>query len=162
MTNAPWWRGARGEWYVVVQSVLFALIAFGPRTWRGWPAWPFPTARTLELMAAGMLLAGAALMLAAFARMGSQLTSLPYPAEHGRLLRSGAYRLVRHPIYSGLILAAVGWAILQRGWLTLLYAALLFALFDLKARREEAWLAAKYPEYADYRRRVRKLIPFVY
>jgi protein-S-isoprenylcysteine O-methyltransferase Ste14 len=34
--------------------------------------------------------------------------------------------------------------------------------FDLKARREEAWLLAAYPGYAAYRRRVRKLFPFVY
>ena len=43
-----------------------------------------------------------------------------------------------------------------------MYAALLFLLFDAKARREEAWLVEKFPSYAEYRRRVRKLVPFVY
>ena len=43
-----------------------------------------------------------------------------------------------------------------------LWAALLLVFFDIKSRREEAWLVARFPAYADYRRRVRKLIPFIY
>ena len=38
----------------------------------------------------------------------------------------------------------------------------LLVFFDVKARREEAWLVAAYPAYEDYRRRVRKLLPFIY
>ena len=41
-------------------------------------------------------------------------------------------------------------------------AGVLFVFFDVKARREEAWLVAAFPGYAAYRRRVRKLIPLVY
>jgi protein-S-isoprenylcysteine O-methyltransferase Ste14 len=48
------------------------------------------------------------------------------------------------------------------GWLTIVYAAALFVLFDVKSRREERWLVQKFPEYRDYQRRVRKLVPFVY
>jgi len=48
------------------------------------------------------------------------------------------------------------------GWLTLAYAALLSVLFDAKARREERWLVEKFPSHADYQRRVRTLVPFVY
>ena len=57
---------------------------------------------------------------------------------------------------------AFGWAFVARGWLTLAYAAILLAFLDLKSAREERWLEARYPEYAAYRERVRKLIPFVY
>ena len=56
----------------------------------------------------------------------------------------------------------IGWAIWRHGWLTLLYAALLFLLFDAKARREERWLLEKFPSYSEYKRRVRKLVPFLY
>jgi protein-S-isoprenylcysteine O-methyltransferase Ste14 len=65
-------------------------------------------------------------------------------------------------MYCGSILAAVGWALVRQGWLTLLYTALLFVLFDLKSRREERWLAERFAEYPAYRTRVRRLIPFVY
>ena len=44
----------------------------------------------------------------------------------------------------------------------LLAAVLLGCFFDLKARREEAWLVAAYPAYAAYRARVRKLVPFIH
>jgi protein-S-isoprenylcysteine O-methyltransferase Ste14 len=65
-------------------------------------------------------------------------------------------------MYCAALLAGLGWAVIRRGWLTLGYTALLFLLFDLKARQEEAWLLERYPAYAEYRRRVRKLIPFIY
>ena len=78
------------------------------------------------------------------------------------LIESGLYAWVRHPIYCGIILAAFGWALYVQGALSLLWAALLVVFFDIKSRREEAWLAARFPAYADYRRRVRKLIPFIY
>lgn len=159
MPEARWWTGERGEWYVAVQALLFVLIALGPPTWEGWPAWPFPESRVAGWT---LLVLGSGFAFAAIAKLGATLTPLPYPRIGGRLVQSGAYGLVRHPIYCGGILAAAGWGLVRQGWLTLGYTALLFALFDLKARREEVWLLEKYPEYDEYRRRVRKLIPFVY
>ena len=44
----------------------------------------------------------------------------------------------------------------------LAWACLLSVFLDLKSRREESWLLARFPTYAAYRRRVRKLIPFIY
>ena len=58
--------------------------------------------------------------------------------------------------------AAFGWAGVVQGWLTLLWALVLLVFFDIKSRREEAWLLARFPAYADYQRRVRKLLPFIY
>ena len=46
--------------------------------------------------------------------------------------------------------------------MTLIYAGVLLAFFDVKSRREERWLTEKFPDYAAYRTRVHKLIPFVY
>ena len=57
---------------------------------------------------------------------------------------------------------SIGWALQTQGILTLGYAILLAAFLDVKASREERWLCAKFPDYESYRRRVRKLIPFVY
>jgi len=65
-------------------------------------------------------------------------------------------------MYAGGILLACGWALVAHGWVTLVYAAVLVVLLDIKCAREERWLVEKYPEYPDYQRRVRKLIPFVY
>jgi protein-S-isoprenylcysteine O-methyltransferase Ste14 len=50
----------------------------------------------------------------------------------------------------------------RHSWLTTAYALLLFIFFAIKSRREERLLEKKFPEYAAYRKRVRRLIPFVY
>jgi protein-S-isoprenylcysteine O-methyltransferase Ste14 len=156
-----WWKGARGEWYVVAQIALFILVAVGPRRIDGLE-WPPSLVTEACVSGAALMIVGAALLASALAKLGRNLTTLPYPKDDGILVQTGAYRLVRHPIYTGAIALAVGWAFCVRGPLTLAYAVMLFVLFDLKSRREERWLVAKFPHYPDYQRRVRRLIPFLY
>ncbi len=158
----PWWKGARGEWLVVAQILLIALVFIGPRTWPGLVPWPPPLARVCRLLGPALMVAGGALLVAGALRIGRGLTPLPYPKDDGALVQTGPFALVRHPMYGGGLGLALGWALFVHGWLTLGYVALLFAFLDFKSRREERWLAEKFPEYAAYRRRVRRLIPFVY
>jgi protein-S-isoprenylcysteine O-methyltransferase Ste14 len=159
--HEPWWKGSRGEWYVAAQF-FFALVAFGPRTLPGWPAWVAPWTWLASVAGTALIAAGGALAVAAVLKLGADLTVLPAPKDGACLVQTGAYGIVRHPIYSGLIMAAFGWGSWVHGWLTLGYALLLFAFFDIKSRREEQWLVEKFPEYAEYQRRVRKLIPWVH
>jgi protein-S-isoprenylcysteine O-methyltransferase Ste14 len=105
---------------------------------------------------------GGALLLAGLIRLGRGLTPLPYPREGADLIQTGPYALVRHPMYSGGIGLAVGWAVYVQGWLTLGYVLALFVFLDAKSRREERWLVEKFPVYTAYQRRVRKLVPFLY
>jgi protein-S-isoprenylcysteine O-methyltransferase Ste14 len=162
MSQTPWWKGARGEWYVVVQVGLFLLVVFGPRTWPGWPAWvaPFTWLGWMLGLLIGAL--GGLLALAGVFGLGTNLTAVPHPKDDAVLVTTGPYSFVRHPIYSGLIFAALGWALLVNGWLTLAYTLILFIFFDIKSRREEQWLREKYADYAAYQQRVHKLIPFIY
>jgi protein-S-isoprenylcysteine O-methyltransferase Ste14 len=157
-----WWKGARGEWYVVAQGVLLLLVMFGPRTIPQLPHWTPAMLVPTRVAGWALMAAGAALSLAAMLKIGRNLTPVPYPKDGARLAETGAYRLVRHPMYCGLIVASLGWGLLVHGWLTIGYAVLLFAFFDVKSRREEQWLLATFPGYEAYRKRVRKLIPFVY
>ena len=94
--------------------------------------------------------------------LGKNLTPLPLPKENATLITTGAYRFVRHPIYSGISFMAFGWGLWLHSWLTIGYALMLFAFFDIKSRLEERLLVEKFPEYAAYRKHVRKLLPFVY
>jgi len=160
--NAPWWRGTRGEYYVIVQFGIFALLAFGPRALPGVPGWPPEVAAVARWVGLALMIAGLPLALTALTRLGPALTALPYPTDEARLVQTGPYSIVRHPIYSGLILGAFGWGLYLASWLTLGYAVLLFVLFDLKSRREEQWLVERFAEYPEYRTRVRKLIPWLY
>jgi len=158
----PWWRGARGEWYVVAQIALILVVFLGPRTVPGLPVWPAPLAGMSVVAGAVIALAGFGLLLAGLFRLGPNLTPLPYPTSRATLIRTGPYRLVRHPMYAGGIALAFGWALFVRGWLTLAYATVLFLFLEVKATREERWLVDRFPGYPDYQRRVRKLIPFVH
>jgi protein-S-isoprenylcysteine O-methyltransferase Ste14 len=159
---SPWWKGERGEWLVCGQIVLAVLIIAGPRTLPGLADWSLPFVRERQIAGAVLIFAGGALFLAGAFTLGSGLTPLPYPKEHAVLIEDGPYALVRHPIYSGGLAASLGIAISMSGWLTLVYVAALFVLLDVKSRREERWLAEKFPDYSTYQRRVRKLIPLVY
>ncbi len=162
MKQTPWWKGSRGEWYVVAQGLILLLVGFGPRSLPGWPAWSQPWSTLAALLGGILIIGGGALALAGLLRLGPNLTPLPYPKDEAVFIATGVYGLVRHPIYSGLIFAALGWGLLVHGGLSILYALLLFVLFDLKSRREETWLRAKFAAYAAYQQRVRKLIPFLY
>ena len=162
MSKTPWWKGVHGEWYVVIQVFLFVLVAIGPHAWPGLPAWVAPF--TWLGWIAGLLVGGTGglLALAGVLGLGTNLTAVPYPKEDAHLVTNGPYQIVRHPIYSGLIMAAFGWALLMNGWLTLAYALILFIFFDIKSRREEQWLRQRYPDYPEYAQHVHKLIPFIY
>ncbi len=158
----PWWRGSRGEYYVLLRFALFALIIFGLRTFSDSPAWHAPVSGATSVLGALLLAAGAVLVLSGAGRIGTKLSPLPHPRDGARLHVTGPFRFVRHPMCGGAILMAFGWGLWVRGWLTLVYAVALAVLFDLKARREERWPRATYPDYVQYQSRTKKLIPFVY
>ena len=154
-----WSSNSRGEWYVALQVILMGLVAAGP--WLDPATWSGDAAPWL---AAGSVLGAAAVAIASAGlhALGRNLTPLPHPKEGASMVTGGAYAIVRHPIYAGIILAALAWALAWRSPVTLALAIALFAFFDVKSRREERWLVEAFPEYANYRRRVKKLVPFVY
>jgi protein-S-isoprenylcysteine O-methyltransferase Ste14 len=81
--------------------------------------------------------------------------------EDHALIRSGPYRYVRHPIYSGLLLAVLGSAIALDRWCAVLGFVLIFASLLLKARHEENRLREVMPDYAAYASETAALIPFL-
>jgi len=80
-----------------------------------------------------------------------------------RVVQSGPYALVRHPIYTGILLSAFATAIARGRWEALIGAALFALGCWIKARQEERFLSEELgPEYAAYRTRVRMLVPYVF
>ncbi len=112
----------------------------------------------------GMLLTALGLLLLAggVVALGRDLTPFPRPLGHTRLRRAGAYALVRHPIYAGLILASLGWALTWQSIAGIVFTLFVFLFFDRKSAHEETFLRARYSDYGDYCARVRKLIPLIY
>ena len=95
-------------------------------------------------------------------QLGSALTPLPHPRDGSRLREDGIYRYLRHPIYTGLIVASFGWALAWQSSWGLGYVVLVFLFFDRKAAREEQWLCSHYRGYDNYAIRVRRFFPGVY
>jgi protein-S-isoprenylcysteine O-methyltransferase Ste14 len=82
--------------------------------------------------------------------------------EGHELITSGPYALVRHPIYTGLLLAFIGSAVARGEWRGLLAVALVFGTLWHKLRLEEKWMRAQFGEsYAAYSRRVAALVPYI-
>jgi protein-S-isoprenylcysteine O-methyltransferase Ste14 len=155
-------RGARGELYVLAQLGLLALIAWGPQAVDPGAAWPGLWGQAAWAVGMVLGLVGGLFAIAGVLHLGSNLSPWPRPKADSELVRSGAYSLVRHPIYTGLIFGSCGWALFVNGWQTLLYAFLLILLLDRKARYEEQWLRKKFDGYAGYQREVKRFVPFIY
>jgi protein-S-isoprenylcysteine O-methyltransferase Ste14 len=150
--RSPWWKGARGEWWVIAQIALIASVLVLPPAG---PVWP----RALRLLALSLGAGGLLLVVLGAAALGSSLTIFPRPRTRGRLVREGIFGMVRHPIYGGVILLALAWAVWRMSLLHLGLAVIVALFFAAKARKEERWLVDRFPDYTDYRRRVRAFIP---
>src|SRR3569833_2571811 len=140
--------GQRGEIWVVIQAVLLVLLALAPA---GGPPWP--SAAAIRVLGAACLAVGLPILAWSALNLGRSLTPFPRPLPEGRLVTSGVYRFVRHPIYFGVLLCALGYALMTTSVLRLALTIILFVFFDMKARREELWLQARYPDGAAGRAR---------
>ena len=91
--------------------------------------------------------------------LGPALTPEPEPLPEARLVERGPYRIVRHPIYTGVVLALSGWTLAWSNWMLALFVGVVLAGFlEAKAAEEERWLHARFPGYADFARRVRRRV----
>jgi protein-S-isoprenylcysteine O-methyltransferase Ste14 len=135
----------------LVALQLAALAALALPWGRDWHDWGWPP------------LAAAAL-LGAWTLRHNQLGNfgvMPEPKPHAQLVTSGPYSYVRHPIYLAVLLFGAGMLVGWRSWQHLLAFAVLCVVLHFKADREEALMSARFPGYAAYRARTKRLIPFV-
>ena len=141
---------------VVVIAVAIAVVRLGRFRGHGIDTNPWLVALGLVLFAAGLAFAVWA-RLAIGRNWGTPMTEKDEP----ELVTSGPYRLVRHPIYSGILLAAAGTAV-ALSWPWLVLVALIGIYFAYSAAVEERFLEQQFPEqYAAYERRTKMLVPFV-
>jgi protein-S-isoprenylcysteine O-methyltransferase Ste14 len=139
-----------------------ALLGFGaaPWGWLGQRLWP--RALPVDLIALALLYGGLAFAVWARVHLGGNWSgSVTIKAGH-ELVSSGPYAWVRHPIYTGLLAAALGTAIAS----ATLRAALGFVIISVallrKLHKEEAFMRETFPhEYPRYCAQVPALLPFI-
>lgn len=148
--------------FVLGQFAVFGLILFAPRNSAYLPEWSGILITISNSSGMVLLLCGFMLAAAGVLKLGRNLSPLITLKAGSPLQMSGAYSIVRHPIYAGILLMAFGWGLWIHGLLTLCYALLLALIFDRKSRREEELLCRLYPEYSSYCLRVKRLLPFIY
>lgn len=161
--SAQWWRGEKGEYWVLGQTVLsvgFVLLPVYPAIALDHfsPIWKYADWGLTGIFGLIALL----LLFSGSLELGANLTPLPHPKHDGELVTGGVYALVRHPIYSGVIFLAIAYSFWKLSLVHAIGAMLFLLFFDLKARKEESWLSNKFPDYASYQLQVKKLIPWIY
>lgn len=125
-------------------------------------AWSFDpqSIGVVQLAGLAVLLAGLAFSVWARLHLGTNWSVSVTLKEGHELVRSGPYALVRHPIYTGCLLALVGAAMIGMEWRGAAGLLLIFASLAYKVRVEENWLTGHFGgAYAQYRRDVAALIP---
>ena len=154
-SHVPWARELRIRALILVLAIV--LIRFGAFRGHGLNTDPWRAGL-------GLVLFGLGLGFAIWARVhiGHNWGTPMSQKDDPELVTSGPYHLVRHPIYSGILLASVGTAV-ALSWFWLIAVVLAGVYFVYSATVEERNMAQQFPEtYPAYRRLTKMLVPFVF
>jgi protein-S-isoprenylcysteine O-methyltransferase Ste14 len=152
--------GPCGEGWLALQLILIVAVAFAGSLFEG----DLTAGVKVVVQVAGIVVSvgGLLLMYRGYIDLRQSFSPLPRPTEQASLTQRGVYRRLRHPIYTGVVLAAIGWGISHASLLALALSVVLAVVLDLKARREEVWLRQRYPDYGQYASRTKKFVPGIY
>lgn len=148
--------------WATLQSIAFLGLWFAPRQ----PAihLPEPTADLIFQNVSvwiGWALMGAG-TVAAILSVGSVKRSfikVPSSRHQTKLRVAGIHRWVRHPMYTGLMTVALGYAMTQQSWLKFILLHPIWMLFSARAHFMEAKLKQKFPAYSNYAKQTPRFIP---
>jgi protein-S-isoprenylcysteine O-methyltransferase Ste14 len=146
-------------WIVIALSVTAGV--FVAQNWRGGA---LPNGRALEVAGVVMFAAGLTFRWWAIITLGRFFTVDVTIEKDHELVERGPFRVVRHPSYTGVLLAFVGFALTLRNWLSFLVVLVpIFVAFVRRMNVEESALTkALGDQYRDYIRRTKRLVPGVY
>jgi protein-S-isoprenylcysteine O-methyltransferase Ste14 len=145
-----------------VLPLLFAFLLFSrPEAdygWLGAPLYP----QSLAGAWLGVLLTAAGVAIAIWARvhLGTNWSGVVTLKEDHELIRTGPYRTIRHPIYTGILLAVLGSVVALAQVRGVIAFVIIWLSFYIKARREESLLSAEFgPRFAEHRQHTGMFLP---
>lgn len=146
-------------WVVIMVSVVAGVFVA-----RRWPAAALRQGEMFAFAGVVLFVAGLVLRWWAIITLGRFFTVDVVVEKDHEVVERGPFRLVRHPSYTGVLLAFVGFALTLRNWAALLIV--LVPIFVVFIRRmnveEEALSRALGARYTDYMKRTKRLVPGVY
>jgi protein-S-isoprenylcysteine O-methyltransferase Ste14 len=153
--RVPWARELRIR--ALIAALVIVLLRFGVFRGHGLNSDPWRAGLGLALFALGLGFA-----IWARVHIGRNWGTPMSQKNEPELVTSGPYHLIRHPIYSGVLLAGVGTAV-ALGWPWLIAVALAGVYFVYSATIEERNMAERFPQqYPAYRHATRMFVPFVF
>jgi protein-S-isoprenylcysteine O-methyltransferase Ste14 len=135
---------------VTIQFILLTIFYI--------PIFPgvFPVPLIIKYAGVIVSILGFLVIVIAILQLNKNLTPFPTPKDNGVLINTGLYKYVRHPIYSGIFLAAIGIAFYTGSYWQLAISFFLLILFYYKSKYEESLLIHKYKDYENYRKVTRR------
>jgi protein-S-isoprenylcysteine O-methyltransferase Ste14 len=145
----------------LVLTVLAVLLVNSSSRIINWNRAALPHTLVIGILGDFLVLAGLFIAIWARVTLGGNWSAKVTLKEDHELIQRGPYRLVRHPIYSGLLLMIFGTAILVGKVGAFIVLVVCFGGFWVKSRQEEALLTQHLAGYSEYMRRTKTLVPFV-
>jgi len=143
--------------YGLTQSAL--LCVFASAVFLG-PATPRILASATSRLAGGVFCgAGILLLFLAITRLGRAIQINPDPRTDATLVTAGIYAWFRHPIYTSIVMIVTGLFLRRATLVVAIAGAIVIVFLAIKVRFEEQLLAARYPAYAEYKRKSWGLLP---
>ncbi len=145
--------------------LLLAMYLLGPGEWFGHALIRENFVPHTDLVGlTGLAFCTAGVIIACWSRylLGRNWSLSVQKKEDHELISKGPYKLVRHPIYTGLLLLFFGNAIIVGDYRGLIAVAIVFASFWWKLKKEEKWLMEVFgTKYLEYKNTTKTLIPFI-
>lgn len=145
--------------------ILVALALMGPGEWYGDSMLRenfVEHTNTIGLIGLSLAAIGAGVALWSRIMLGKNWSLAVQQKEDHELIKTGPYKIVRHPIYSGLLILFIGHGLIVGDYRAILAVIIVFISFWLKLKKEEAVLTHAFGErYLRYKKETKAIIPFI-
>lgn len=139
--------------FVLLQAILLLALVMVPdgTTWEA--------TSYVGFVAQSLIAAAIGLGVWAIATFGTGITPSPVPSPRATLVTSGPFRWVRHPMYTAVMMAALGMTLRNASLSAIALLVAIGLFFNLKSRWEETRLMHTYVDYAEYLQRTGRFLP---